>query len=372
MSGGGLEGRGGAEPEGAVIEDRVDPILASDPGHAAPARALGRSAEGRPVEGFLLGRGKTRISLIAGCHADEPVGPRLLRHLVSYLSSLAVDDPLLSEREWWIVPHVNPDGEARNRAWQKGKRHAYDLASYLAYAVRELPGDDVEFCFPRGPEDLGSTPGDLGSRPENQCLYRWWRASSGPFHLHVSLHGMGFGAGPWFLIEPTWAERAEPLRVFLRKRVEAMGYALHDVERRGEKGFFRLERGFATRPDSRHMRDHFLAKGDPDTAARFRPSSMETIRGLGGDPLTLISELPLFLTPRVGEDPGPPDPEAERWKKRVADWRRVMVAEGSAASVREDAHRAGLRSMPTRDQLALQWALIATGVELVEGRFGSS
>ena len=72
------------------------------------AQELGRSREGRPVLGWRFGEGGTRISLIAGCHADEPVGPRLLRELVTRLEG--GDRGLLEGREWWIAPHVNPDG----------------------------------------------------------------------------------------------------------------------------------------------------------------------------------------------------------------------------------------------------------------------
>ena len=49
------------------------------------------------------------------------------------------------------------------------------------------------------------------------------------------------------------------------------------------------------------MSEYFMAAGDPVTASLFRPSSMETVRSLGGDPLTLVSEMPLFITPGVGE-----------------------------------------------------------------------
>jgi hypothetical protein len=362
------------------------------------SQELGRSREGRPILGWRFGEGGTRISLIGGCHADEPAGPRLLRELVARLEG--GDGDLLEGREWWIAPQVNPDGEERNRRWQeRGPQQgdagpdAYDLPSYLAHAVRELPGDDIEFGFPDGVGTVDGPGGPGEPRPENRALFDWWRTADGPFHVHASLHGMGFAAGSWLLIEPTWAERAGLLREAFGDRVREMGYVLHDVERLGEKGFFRLGRGFATRPDSRHMRDHFLARGDEETAARFRPSSMETIRALGGDPLTLVTEMPLFLTPGVGEEPGPPDRVGEEWKARLGGWKaRVRGSkdrtDGAGAhlaqgdheaeprlealwqAIREEAHAAGLRPMPVRDQIALQWEAILAGIRLVEGRSG--
>jgi hypothetical protein len=298
------------------------------------------------------------MSLLAGCHADEPVGPLLLRQVAAYLSRLPQDDPLLSQHQWWIVPHINPDGEERNRTWYRDRTDAFDLIQYLSRVVRERPGEDIEFGFPRDAHDIDA-------RPENRAVYDWWTTSSKPFSLHASLHGMGFAAGPWFLIEAAWADRCGTLKELCRNRTRELGYSLHDVERNGEKGFSRIERGFCTRPDSRYMREYFMDRNDPDTAARFRPSSMEVIRSLGGDPLTLVSEMPLFLTPGVGEQLGPPDPAAEAWKARIDRWRLMLTDEGTDHDVRHEATAAGLKPMPVRDQMELQWALIGAGVGLV-------
>ncbi len=63
-----------------------------------------------------------------------------------------------------MVPHINPDGEERNRAWQTGDASAYKLSSYLARTVREPPGDDIEFGFPRDEDDTGARPESTASR----------------------------------------------------------------------------------------------------------------------------------------------------------------------------------------------------------------
>jgi hypothetical protein len=174
---------------------------------------------------------------------------------------------------------------------------------------------------------------------------------------------MGFAAGPWYLLEPGWIDRSRALRESCRRRTHQLGYVLHDVERLGEKGFQRIEPGFCTRPDSSAMRDWFLDRDDPETAGRFRPSSMETIRALGGDPLTLVSEMPLFLTPGVGESLGPPDPALEDWKRRIAAWRATLSnPEVDRTRLAAEMHSAGLRAMPVRDQMELQWTFIAAGL----------
>lgn len=338
------------------MEYRFPEIFAAAQVRPDADRTIGRSLEGRPILGYRFGSGPLRVSLIAGCHADEPVGPVLLRRLAGFLLALPPDDPLLRVAEWWIVPHVNPDGEARNRAWQTPIPDSFDPVRTLADAIRELPGDDLEFGFPRDVEDTGG-------RPESRAVCDWWREVDGPFDLHVSLHGMGFAAGPWYLIEPGWIERTRILRASCSRRTQELGYTLHDVERQGEKGFHRIERGFCTRPDSQAMRDYFLARDDPDTAGRFRPSSMEAIRSLGGDPLTLVSEMPLFLTPGAGESPGPPDPVLEAWKRRIVTWRAALSDPVSDhGELAAEMFEAGLRAMPVRHQMELQWTFIAAGL----------
>ena len=307
----------------------------------APGLAIGRSREGRELAASRFGHGSLRISLIGGCHADEPVGPEMLDKLAAHLAGLPRDHPLLEEVTWSIVPHVNPDGAERNAAWTGStvplRDHlgepdvGFELRSYLRSVVRELPGDDIEFGFPRDTED-----GD--ARPENRAVADFLRDQA-PLHLHATFHGMGRAPGPWFLIEHDWASRTADLRDNLRERVRAMGYRCFDIDRGGEKGFHRIDEGFSSRPDSRAMTAHFEAAGDPETAALFRPSSMEMVRALGGDPFTFVSEMPLFLLPEGGLPTGSPTEDALA--------------------------QPGVRSMPIRDQMRLQLAFLNEAVAAV-------
>ena len=326
---------------------------------------IGRSRDGRPILAYRIGGGPLRASLIGGCHADEPVGPRFLHRLVTFLASPA-GSAMREAATWFIIPHINPDGAAANAAWQPPDAGRYDFAAHLSHRVRELPGDDIEFGFPRGEEDRAA-------RPENRAAWAFWRDHA-PFDLHVSLHGMSVAAGPYFLVERSWWPRFGGAAAALTREVEDAGYTLHDVERHGEKGFHRLAKGFCSRPDSRAMRRHFLDLGDPGTAARFRPSSMEAVRALGGDPLTLVTEMPLFITPGVGNVLGPPDPALTRWRERIAEWdarlRGVAGEDGDVAArveaeVRGEAARAGVRAMPVEDQMRFQWALVREGLGAV-------
>ncbi len=330
----------------------IEDILSADP-PLPSGRAIGLSREGREILAHVFGRGPLRVSLIGGCHADEPVGPAMLRRLAAFLSSRLPGDPLLETFTWYVVPHVNPDGEARNAAWSEGtlaavdhlgrQDQAYDLSLYLRNVVRERPGDDMEFDFPRDPDDAGA-------RPENRAVAAFL-AGGAPFHLHASFHGMGFASGPWFLIEPAWIGRTAALRDALRDKVRAMGYRPFDVDRGGEKGFHRIDEGFTTRPDSRSMIAFFEERGDFATAAKFRPSSMEHVRSLGGDPFTMVSEMPLFLrTLEEGETGRPDDPRFRAFLDRIAA--------KPPEEVRAEAGRSGVRGMPIRDQMRLQLAFL--------------
>ena len=353
---------------GDTLNECADAILSESPVSPEAGDCLGTSREGRPIRAFRLGSGPVRVSLVGGCHADEPVGPRLLARLVTFLGSLEADHTLLRDYQWWIVPHINPDGRERNRGWQGedglvSPSDVYDPVRYLSGAVRELPGDDLEFGFP-------SVGEELEVRPEARAVYEWWRSGEAPFHLHATLHGIAFAGGPWFLLEPAWLDRVEHVKRCCSAETHRLGYVLHDVDRGGEKGFHRIERGFCTRPNSVAMRDYFLALNDRSTASRFRPSSMEAIRSLGGDPLTVVSEMPLFITPGVGEDPGPPDRTAERWKERRARW-QMALADARALSPEErertsaEIRASGLTPMPIPDQMRLQWRLVSSAVEQV-------
>ncbi len=409
----------------AMYSREAAAIAASGDGVAAMEQ-IGRSREGRPIRACRIGDGPLRVSLLGGCHADEPVGPRFLDCLARYLSSPAGAE-LRRIATWHIVPHLNPDGAVRNAQWQRPGATRYDFVSYLRHRVRELPGDDVEFGFPAGLGGGGRTdPGagadaggptrgspasEAGARPENLAAAAFW-SEAGPFDLHASLHGMSVAAGPYFLLERSWWPRFGEMARFLAGEVRGAGYVLHDVERHGEKGFHRLAPGFCSRPDSRAMKRHFLDRGEPDVAARFRPSSMEAIRALGADPLTLVSEMPLFVLPGVGETLGPPDPALVRWGERIAEWdARIQRAAaglvrareagiegaalvrdaglegastGGAASgdreadregarevrceadeVRREADEAGLAPMPVAHQMRFQWAFIRAGLAVV-------
>jgi len=245
----------------------------------ATFRELGPTEEGALLYGVVLGTGSTPVSLIAGNHADEPVGPETLRSfVVNGLSNRHKMAPWFRRYRFVVVPHTNPEGEVHNRTWME---QWPDPKAYLRHAVREQPGRDLEYGFP-----------DM--RPENEHVSAFLR-DHGAYNLHASLHGMSAGEGAMLLINRPWTFRTQRLRDDFVDAAAAKGLPMHDHNRKGEKGFFWIEPGFQTTPRGDAMRTFFRARDDAATARNFHDSSMEFVASLGGDPLSLVTELPLFL-----------------------------------------------------------------------------
>jgi len=290
------------------------------------ARVIGHSEQGRPIHGYEIGKGVRGISLVAGAHADEPVGPETLRILVQHADRLG---PLLDKFTFRIVPHVNSDGEARNRAWIEAWP---DAEAYRSGVVREPPGRDVEFGYP-----------DL--RPENRAVSAFV-AEGAPYALHMSLHGMGVAEGGMLLVERHWIDRTVELRSKYGALLDRIGR--HDHDRKGDKGFVYLGPGFWTTPEGTAMRAYFEQRGDAEMASRFRDSSMEYVRSLGGDPLCLVTEIPLFVVDNPDPQPGVPSAFLalkERWDESGA--------------------LDGTRSVPLATAIALQLDALALGIEAI-------
>ena len=309
-------------------------------------RKLGVSEEGRPLWAATIGTGPLSGTLISGSHADEPVGSETLLLLLRGAIERPDDfEALLSAFTLTVVPHVNPDGEARNLSWISAWP---SLPKYLLEVHRELPGRDIEFGYP-----------DL--RTENRLVAEAMDAAA-PLNFHMSLHGMGFSDGAMLLIDRYWAFRTELLRVGFREAARGAGLAMHDHNRKGEKGFFQIEPGFTTTPEGVAMRAFFESRGDSATALRFRDSSMEYARSLGGDPLCVVTELPLFLV-RGESRPGIPEAYLafrEQRKEAIASLRAGVDAASVTASL-------PVHPLPLPTAIQLQWKTISLALETVLG-----
>jgi hypothetical protein len=246
----------------------------------ADAAMIGRSEAGRPLLGVRLGRGPVRVSLVAGAHADEPVGAETIYWLIRYCLKNRRDPAvrsLLENVTLIMLPHINPDGEAANWSWIE---RFPDFAAYASGVKRELPGRDVEFGYP-------------AMRGENKTAVAFWQAQS-PIDLHFSLHGMSVAEGAMLLIERSSVDETSELREVYREALVEAGVGLHDHDRGGEKGFDYLGAGFQTTPEGRRMAAYFREQGDDVMAGQFHLSSMEYLRELNGKCRCFVTEIPLW------------------------------------------------------------------------------
>ncbi|MBL7646396.1 MAG: peptidase M14 [Candidatus Hydrogenedentes bacterium] len=329
-------------PEDIAFRDAVavGECLDAQPGLCVSL--IGESRKGQPLFGYVAGSGPLLVSITAGCHADEPVGPMTAQALPRLLRTHAPH--LLEAFTFRVAPQMNPDGADLNRAWFST---CPDFQTYLAHTVRELPGDDVEFGFSE----------DAEARPECRAAIPFlWR--HGPVVAHFSLHGMAWAEGMWFLINAPWATRCQALMDSLTRLCRDGGLPLMELERNGEKGFSRIGQGFSTTPTSTAMKEHFLGLGDTDMAARFLPSSMEMAMKTGDDPLCMVSELPLFL---LDVPPALDDPVLYRFRDAL----NVARAVGTPEALVKLAADFKLRTLSLGSQVALQFAMIVHALDYV-------
>jgi hypothetical protein len=314
------------------------------------AEPIGHSESGRDILALAIGAGPKRASLIAGNHSDEPVGPETLLHLAEAIA----DDPPVGWR-FIIVPHVNPDGEAANRDWID---RWPDPLAYLQHAFREKPGRDIEFGYPT------SAHGDA-LRMENRVVADYL-AESGPYDLHLSLHGMAVATGGMLLIERGWIDRTKHLREQYAAAMTEAGLELFDWDRDGEKGFEYIGPGFQTTPRGEAMRQHFIQQNDEQTAAGFLNSSMEYAQTLGGDPLCLVTELPLFVLDHQTIEDQPGDPKRyHEFKQRLPEV-RTAIRKQEFDVVAETMREFSIRPFPLSKAMALQVRAIELGMQTAE------
>jgi len=91
---------------------------------------FGYSAESRPIEGELFGKGDDVIFILAAIHGNEQAGTRLVASLSDYLCR---HPRLLEGRCVVLMPVANPDGVERN---SRGNSYGVDLNRNFATVNR--------------------------------------------------------------------------------------------------------------------------------------------------------------------------------------------------------------------------------------------
>lgn len=325
----------------------VSRVIGQNPANVS--HMIGHSEKGEPIYGFVFGEGPKTVSLVAGAHADEPVGPNTLYRLIlTMLWSPRKFEELYNRFRFLIIPHVNPDGDAANAEWMV---HWPDVKAFMSGTKRELPGRDIEFGYP-----------DM--RPENRIASAFWKRE-GPADLHISLHGMQFSEGFLLLINDEWEEQTRQWRMQFDRSMKEEGLAPHDHDRHGEKGFNYMGPGFSSTPKGSAMRRHFLEQGDRETADKFHHSSMEFHLGMNPAVLCMVTEFPLFLVEHSATRGVP-----ENYLKLKASWTELGEYDGSKGNtpetmIRNLVERFNIRPLPLEKTMRLQLFVIQSGMDLI-------
>lgn len=309
---------------------------------------IGISEEGRPINVFNIGWGTTKVVLMAGAHSDEPVGPETLRMLCHFFIQFPDQfDDLFEQFQFFIFPHINPDGEAINWEWIK---EWPDIRSYLANVYREEPGSDIEFGYP-------------SLRKENHLISSYL-SEYAPFHLHINLHGMAYSEGAMLLINKSWANRTKRLQEDFLYLIKSLYLPLHDHNRKGEKGFKYLGPGLNTTPESEAMRQHFLEQGDEKTAGLFHMNSMEYISSISDDSLSLVTELPMF---HVKQKNSPPHEKGVprdylAFKETIPKMKALIEQE---KSIEEELNKFNIKPLPLSIAVEIQLYVIERSLNFI-------
>ncbi len=334
-----------AQAENTYYFDTGDvPLTQEELPEGAALHSLGESREGRPVQAIQIGEGACNVSILAGCHADEPIGPLTARQLPHILREHFPE--LLQSYRFHIIPQINPDGAHANAPWFS---QPLQFELYAEKVQREQPGDDIEYGFEQSDE----------ARPECLAALAFLR-ENGPYCAHFSLHNMPATEGAWFLIDAAHQNETALLRERLRTYADTMQIALHDIDRKGEKGFTRIEAGFCSTPTATAMRDYFIQRNKPETAACFRASSMEFIQSLGGNPLCIVPELPLFLLTRPSSTLE--DPVLPKFQQAL---KQARGSEEPTPAIQKLIQEYGLIPLPLNLQVHMQLAVILLSLEFL-------
>lgn len=146
----------------------------------ARLRRVGTSRDGTPLWLLSVGHGSRHALVVAGPHANEPVGGATVLRLVER----ALADPRLCEQSdttWNLLLCLDPDGARRNEGWLSGP---YTLSQYFRHFFR--PG------FLEQPEWLPDGA-ERAALPETRALLDV-QDELRPF-FQCSLHGVDVGGG---------------------------------------------------------------------------------------------------------------------------------------------------------------------------------
>ncbi|MEV0354522.1 M14 family zinc carboxypeptidase [Nocardia sp. NPDC050697] len=286
----------------------ADRLAAAHPGRVRISD-LGRSRGGTPIRAVRVGSGGHDILVFGNPHPNEPIGLATIRHLLGRLAAAEHD---CLGATWHFVLCVDPDGTRLNEEWYAGPHTRTAVARHF---YRPPAAEQPEWCFPttwRG-HRVGVP------LPETEALMALIDRTEPA--LIASLHNAEFGGGFFYTTggDPGyWAA--------LTGLLEAAGLPLHRGEpdspgaRVWAPGVFEL-------PPFGQMAEVLAAAGVEPVAALGGGGSRDYSARFGS--ALLVSELPLWIDPRVADRTPGDRSLAEVLAATAAEYRETGVLVGA-------------------------------------------
>ncbi|GGP00945.1 M14 family zinc carboxypeptidase [Wenjunlia tyrosinilytica] len=263
-------------------------------------RRVGTSRKGQPLLLLSVGRGRRDVLVVAGAHANEPVGGATVLRLAAWVTG---DEALRSDTAWHFLLCLDPDGARLNEAWVRGP---FTLGGYHRRFYRPPFAEQPEWLPAGGAAALAQ------GLPETRALVSVIDELR-PF-LQCSLHGADIGGGFVQLTRdiPGLAERVGEWAARLRVPLDVGSYdAFHWLE--AGAGVYVMPPPGSYEPFS-HLTDSAVA------STWFHPHTYGTV--------TAVVEAPMWGVERVTDPELCSDPAASlRHASEVILGGGLLVAE---------------------------------------------
>ena len=245
---------------------------------------VGSSKSGERIPMVSVGDGPESILLFASPHPNEPIGAMMAYFLLDEVIS---DASMRAGRTWHFIPCIDPDGTRLNEGWFKGP---YTIKNYAKHFYRPKGDDQAEWTFPI---EYKTFKFDRPI-PETKALMNAIEATR-PSVMY-SLHNAGFGGAYYYISYPL--EGAYP--TFHRLPQErGLPLSLGEPEvpycQQYAPAIYRTN--LVT--DAYDYYEKF-GKGDP-AQYMFGGASSRDFADTVSKPFTIITEVPYFKSPKIGD-----------------------------------------------------------------------
>ncbi len=198
---------------------------------------IGFSVSGRPIEVYTFGDGPKERMIVAGIHGGYEWNTIALAELLIEYLDEHEEDVIPNDVTLYIVPNMNPDGEARGHdIYGRVNDHGVDLN-------RNFPANWVAEWDRDGCWDLTTTTGGIGpgSEPETRAIMNFIESHN--IEALISYHSAALGIFPGGI---PWEENSKDLAIAI-KRVSTYPYPPIDTgcEYTGTLADYAVEQGAA-------------------------------------------------------------------------------------------------------------------------------